>query len=329
MNLSKKDKQELRKSVEVLLNASPDNKKIQLSNETLNELLFDTYIVNKEKGIKVKLPVWSGDFLRKLDLSRVSFENVSWLILGLLADDFTLYDYTDFYGELFDKNTLDELSKLKVSIIDDTDQYCVSYANTNAKIDFDSSFEVKYFDGYLGLYHCNFSNLDLSNNQLFEKANQSRGSWILENNFSNSNIKTNIINQWYTIGSRLEDVLTGSNFENVDLSGMRKLDGSEFIESRIPICSLKNTGAHITVDKKSLKEIEKYYSEDKEKKNIKNFFEKVCVGCYVNGVLIKSPDEKKASKKAIRQAYDEYKNQEVASILNSIASQIESSGPKK
>ena len=30
MKLSKKDKMELRKSVEVLLNASPDNKKIQL-----------------------------------------------------------------------------------------------------------------------------------------------------------------------------------------------------------------------------------------------------------------------------------------------------------
>ena len=51
MKLSKKDKDELRKSVEVLLKVSPDNKKIQLSNEILEELLFDTYVVNKEKGI--------------------------------------------------------------------------------------------------------------------------------------------------------------------------------------------------------------------------------------------------------------------------------------
>ena len=49
----------------------------------------------------------------------------------------------------------------------------------------------------------------------------------------------------------------------------------------------------------------------------------------LNGKLIKSPDEKKHSAEATREEYEQYKSQEFANILGSIAEQMDSSGPKK
>ena len=41
----------------------------------LESLLFEEIVVNKEKGIKLKVPVWSGEFLREIYLSEVDFTN--------------------------------------------------------------------------------------------------------------------------------------------------------------------------------------------------------------------------------------------------------------
>ena len=50
---------------------------------------------------------------------------------------------------------------------------------------------------------------------------------------------------------------------------------------------------------------------------------------YVNGKLIKSPEEKKQSAGATREEYEQYKSQEFANILGSIAEQMDSGGPSK
>jgi len=43
--------------------------------EVINE------IINKSINEKLKLPIWSGIFFRKIDLCGVSFEDVSWSLI--------------------------------------------------------------------------------------------------------------------------------------------------------------------------------------------------------------------------------------------------------
>jgi len=76
MKVSKQAKIELQKTIEEQLKNVPDGQRISLDNELLEELLFDKYVIDEEKGVIVKLPIWSGEVLRKIDLSKISFENV-------------------------------------------------------------------------------------------------------------------------------------------------------------------------------------------------------------------------------------------------------------
>lgn len=297
MKLSKKDKQELRKSVEVLLNASPDNKKIQLSNETLDQLLFDTYVVNKEKGIKVKLPVWSGDFLRKLDLSRVSFEDVSW---GMMSDE-TIIDYFDY--SIIDEDFKDKLDEGHIGF------GSICYANTNAKIDLSKSFDAKYGNKFIQIVGCDFSNTDLSNTKLQLNGKSFK---IISSNCSNTNIPLCFF-------ITPDSDLSNNDFNKLDIDANELLHYDDWAFYGT---NLTNTGAHINLN------INNDLTE-KVKKRLKYYIENYWIGCYLNGKLLKSPDEKKHSAEATRGEYEQYKSQEFANILGSIAEQMDSSGPKK
>ena len=81
MRLSEKDRYAFRERIEVMLRKVPEGQRIKLDKDLLEDLLFVKKTVNEEKDIMVKLPVWSGKFLRKIDLSEVSFDNVSWTML--------------------------------------------------------------------------------------------------------------------------------------------------------------------------------------------------------------------------------------------------------
>lgn len=312
MKLSKKDKDELRKSVEVLLKASPDNKKIQLSNETLEQLLFDTYVVNKEKGIKVKLPVWSGDFLRKLDLSRVSFEDVSW---GMLYDSLGIEIYEDYPidEEFF---VAVEQGKIDFGVYVDEDNP-ICYANTNVKIDFSKSFDAKNGQ-YINVNGCNFSNVDLSNSAM--NAGNKKFS-IIGSNFSNTNIKFPNMELLYAISTNLaNNDLTGLEFNAVDA-----MIGDQFFET-----NLTNTGTKIVLDMEKLQsKYDEHYDSQYYQNWLKEYIENYWVGCYLNGKLIKASEEKKQSAEITREEYEQYKRQKFADILNSIAEQMDNSGPKK
>ena len=82
MKLCTKSKNELRDFIEEKIIDFPENQKLQLDSKILEDLLFETITIDKEKGIILKLPVWSGNFLKKIDLSQVDFSNVSWAILN-------------------------------------------------------------------------------------------------------------------------------------------------------------------------------------------------------------------------------------------------------
>ena len=83
MEFSKKQKQELRKQFEKELKNVPSGSRIQLNEELreiIQQILFDDW-----HGLKI--PVWSGNFLSKLDLSEISFEDVAWGIFTEQTED--------------------------------------------------------------------------------------------------------------------------------------------------------------------------------------------------------------------------------------------------
>ena len=327
MKLNKQGRDELRKSVEVLLNASPDNKKIQLSNEALELLLFETYIVNKEKGIKVKLPVWSGDFLRKLDLSRVSFEDVSWSMLYDIDEQFGIFEeYSiideEFLDKIYSQEFCDDILKfspLKRNI----SNYLVCYANTNAKINLVKSFEAKHGIGVKGsiyIWGCDFNNVDLSNDELEING---KSVTIMYSNCSNTNISLPI------------EGAADSNLSNNDLSRL-EIDANQVLNGEnFDGVNLTNTGARVNIDYDELSVLIKEWdkidgsSNNRIKESLKEYMENYWVGCYLNGKLIKSSAEKKQEAEAMQEEYDEFKSLEFANILGSIAEQMDSSSPKK
>lgn len=69
-------RQKARKEVEKNIFELSDDVTIDIDNETIEALLFETVIL--EDGSTFKLPVWSGKFLEWLDLSKVDFSDVSW-----------------------------------------------------------------------------------------------------------------------------------------------------------------------------------------------------------------------------------------------------------
>ena len=98
----------------------------------LEELLFEKFEL--EDGRIIKIPVWTGDFLQKLDLSEISFENVLW----------NVDQYSDYLSQ--DIPTVSY----------------VSFVNTNANIHLSrpqTSFNV--------MNNCNFEGTDLSSQTIY------------------------------------------------------------------------------------------------------------------------------------------------------------------
>lgn len=168
----------IRKAMELVLTIVPEEKKIELPRETLEKLLFDVVEINS--GEKGKIPVWSGKFLRKLDLSKISFEDVCWTNAYLLDEIQEKY-----------KNTYNKM---------------IDYSCTNANIDFTKSHEGKINSNNIMVKNCNFADVDLSN---VDYSNASICIRFLNTDVSNTGIK---------LGRSSLVVSTNSNFSNVDLS---------------------------------------------------------------------------------------------------------------
>lgn len=226
MKLSYGCRCKLRKQIEEILKNVPDGQKIHLDKDLLEELLFEKEILcgtgNENKKAVAKLPVWSGTFLRKIDLSEVSFKNVCW------AAEFYLL------SSLWDKKYSKFLSN-------------VNYSYTNAKINFADAFYVTYH-GLRSIYiqHCNFEGVDLSNtkfdNELFE---------LYLSNISNTNI---------CLKNTKKIVFTDSNVSNIDLSFIKVNLDDMFDEDKcfkLDSTNFYNTGLQITCNEDSLEKYQK------------------------------------------------------------------------
>lgn len=114
MKLNQKDLNELRNEIEKQLEQIPEGSKIKIEKQLLEQLIFNTG--KSEEGTPYKAIVWSGPFLRKIDLSKLSFDNVTW--------------------------DRDDVAYSKVRLATHF-KYIIDLSNTNAKIDFSKSFKVK------------------------------------------------------------------------------------------------------------------------------------------------------------------------------------------
>lgn len=107
LNIYQRDK--LRKSIEEILKHSPNTKKVSIKKEVLEQLLFEEVVLNEKENIVIKLPVWSGEFLEKIDLSEVDFTNVSWGGLYYLEKNNDILDEEDileYYNALKENDSV-------------------------------------------------------------------------------------------------------------------------------------------------------------------------------------------------------------------------------
>lgn len=112
MELNKDSKNVIRQYfVEQLQKVLPEKGRVPFDKKLLEELIFDKYKLGNGKVVKV--PVWTGEFLSKIDLSEVSFDDVVW-------DD-------DLIGR-------------KIEYYSDDPNYRVNLFITNAKIDFSKAY---------------------------------------------------------------------------------------------------------------------------------------------------------------------------------------------
>lgn len=130
--LSRQRKSILRIELEKMLVEVPQGERIKLERDLLEELIFECrYVKDSVTKIK-KIIVWTGDFLKKIDLSDVSFDDVDW-------------DYSK------DPTKLD-------------------FSGTNIKPDFEKSF-ARRNNLDLEIKNCDFSDAELSNVTLCGKCN--------------------------------------------------------------------------------------------------------------------------------------------------------------
>lgn len=152
----------LREEAIAVLKEVPDGIRINLKKDQLEKMIFDKVVIDAQKNIYYKVPVWTGPFLSKLDLSEVDFENVSWSI-----------NEKPNAGDI--QRIKEEIEEIKNGEVEpnETPGYSLGFvneglmhkdfSNTNANIDFSKSFEAKYFNIII-IKDANLSNVDLSNN---------------------------------------------------------------------------------------------------------------------------------------------------------------------
>ncbi len=283
MKLNKKGRDELRILVEKELKQVPDGTRISLDKSLLELLLFETIIYKRNpKGI-VKLPVWSGPFLQKIDLSEVSFEDVSWTLLGEGEN-------SALGKETFDQDCWQQF----LCYYGKSNNSRVEYSRTNIQVDFNISWEMKVRKELgVGIANCDFSYVDLSLVDTTYFRN------IRKSNFSNTNLE---------LEQSLKDIKSPI-FYYTDLSGNNL---GNFIIRLIDIvtkggpliglgCNLSGTRISILLEKDKFK-------DKKVQANLKTILAGGDLdGCFINGKRVISLEEKKKIAQQKLKEYEKFK----------------------
>ena len=305
MKLSYGDKNELRKIIVRKLESVPDGQMINLDKDVLENLLFKVITYNNETKEQLKLPVWTGEFLRKIDLSEVSFEDVSW---SLIVND-TWDNPEDEYTKYMDKETSKNISSILPRFTEPYDQR-IDFSMTNANIDFSKSFEFKK-KGKINILFCDFEGVDLSNNDMSKIGS------IFFSNLADTNITLTP----KMFANRKSSKIGTTCLRNIDLSKF-SYDALDLIRSTRVFegdCDFTNTGLNVTIDPSA----EEWHGSEAEmlKKDL-GLLTSGLSGCYINGKKIVSNEEKKAIIEYKLREYEEYKQELFDSVSRDIDQQL-------
>lgn len=146
-----------------LMSKNLGSKRIKIKKEELETLLFDTctYMIGEGKSVTLKYPIWTGEFLKNIDLSEISFKD------DVIGGVFYIFDPI-VYSDISHKK-LEELRGFYPS----NPNYFIDFSNTNANFNFEDMFLFKKIYPGLNLRYCNFYNMNLRESNissLFEKV---------------------------------------------------------------------------------------------------------------------------------------------------------------
>ncbi len=310
MKLNYESREKLRSEVSAYLAGSglPNGKRIKLDKETLENLLFEEIVINPTKKVVVKLPVFSGDCLQYIDLSEVSFEDVSWGLLGKNDSDYFGVLSTLVLENGADRSAIARINNLREVVQNrkGEDRYAVKYTFTNAGIDFSKSFEAKH-GNCVNISSCFFYGRDDEN--------------IMPNSVDRV-VKLNIADSSVDIAIPKSIKLTAVNSDLHYISLLsRRIDAYDYIQGSheaLGGCNLDGTGISI----------ELVVGKFKQAKQAKQLLVKLRFayknkwrGCYINNKLDCSQRESAAIKDERRQEYDVYESDYIKRVLGIIEEQ--------
>lgn len=265
--------------LELDLIRNPYRNRIKIDKELLEKLLFDEYIFKSNR--RLRIPVWSGNFLSRIDLSEVSFEDVGW---GLASDAPIVIDYDD--------------SKECGDIIKFYSE--VRYKNTNAFIDFEKSYEYKT-DGKIRLYNCDFSGTSLAH------VNSEKIDSIKSCNFKDT-------------GIIFKNIFENTVFEYNYFNGCNMNEVKIPVENPMILSNnFRNSGVQLEInfsDESSTYDLENLKKEFKQA--MENDY---LAGCYINGIKILGVEERATIAEKKKREYERFKNNILNSYVEEIKSQ--------
>lgn len=168
---NEKQKEDLRIYFEELLISVPENTKVSINPVVLRQLIFNIKYDMENHRI-IRYPIWTGEFLRKIDLSKISFENVDWNLSNLdekYKDKKIDLSFTN--ANIDFSKTLKELINCNFSHIDLSKSNCISIINAK-KCDFSYSgalfdFNTENIENKrIYFSNCNFEGLNLTDSYI-------------------------------------------------------------------------------------------------------------------------------------------------------------------
>ena len=173
MKLNYSDRCNLRDYLLNVLEDVPEGERVSLPNDLLDQLIFER--ARGYDGLLYKVPVWTGSFLKKLDLSSISFERVLW------------NRTSDCLDELFSSDVQRRL-ELSYNIHDYRScLYDIDFSGTNVRINSFSNLST------CGMRNCNLEGVDLSDsNFTIDDGNDFN---VFNVNFSKTGCKFRVLNK--------------------------------------------------------------------------------------------------------------------------------------
>ena len=173
MKLNYSDRCNLRDYLLNVLEDVPEVERVSLPNDLLDQLIFER--AKGYDGLLYKVPVWTGSFLKKLDLSNISFEKVLWNRTSECLD------------ELFSSDVQRRL-ELSYNIHDYRScLYDIDFSGTNVRINSFSNLST------CGMRNCNLEGVDLSNSKF--TIDDGNDFDVFNVNFSKTGCKFRVLNK--------------------------------------------------------------------------------------------------------------------------------------